>query len=189
MNRRLLGVVLCGGRSSRMGTDKATLPHPSGGTFASHAVERLSGLCGHVCVSGTSAAVVQAEVIEDPVISQGPAVGVAAALAYASQNSFDACLVTPIDMPLLTRDDLSRLRRLWEEEQELCCAVSGGDQRLQPLVAVYPVSFQERLRDLANSNDRSLSRWLKSQAPLTVTLSPESCRNVNTQEDLADGCQ
>jgi len=152
-------------------------------------VERLSGICGQVCVSGNSAVVVQADVIEDPVASQGPAIGVAAALAYAGRNSFDACLVTPIDMPLLTPDDLSRLRRLWEKERELCCAVSAGDQRLQPLVAVYPVSFQERLRDLANSDDRSLSRWLKTQAPLTVTLSSQSCQNVNTLEDLADGCQ
>jgi molybdopterin-guanine dinucleotide biosynthesis protein A len=172
-----------------MGTDKSVLPHPSGGTFASHAVERLSGVCDHVCVSGESTAVVRAEVIEDPVTYQGPAIGVAAALLYAGQNSFDACLVTPVDMPLLTREDLSQLRQCWEKERDLCCAVSAGERRLQPLVAVYPVSFQERLRDLADSEDRSLSRWFQTQAPLTITLSAESCRNVNTSKDLADGRQ
>ncbi len=172
-----------------MGRDKSTLTHPNGGTFASHALGRLRGICDHVCVSGESAAVLQAEVIVDPVTCQGPVNGVAAALAYASQNSFDACLVTPVDMPLLTQGDLSELCQLWEKERKLCCAISAGDHRLQPLVAVYPVSFQERLRDLADSKDRSLSRWFQTQAPLTITLSAESCRNVNAPEDLADRTQ
>lgn len=189
MNRRLLGVVLCGGRSSRMGRDKSMLPHPNGGTFASHALERLKGICDHVCVCGKSTLVTGAEVIDDPVSFQGPAIGVAAALVYAHEKSFDACMVTPVDMPLLTIDDLAQLRKCWQQDQSLCCAVSASDHRLQPLVAIYPVSFQDSLRDLAVSNDRSLSRWFQTQAPLTITLSAESCRNVNAPEDLADPAQ
>ena len=67
MNQRLLGVVLCGGRSSRMGQDKAMLPHPSGGTFATHAADRLAKICDQVCISGESVEIAGVSLIEDPV--------------------------------------------------------------------------------------------------------------------------
>ncbi|NUM89577.1 MAG: NTP transferase domain-containing protein, partial [Bdellovibrionales bacterium] len=45
------GVILAGGRSSRMGRDKALLPW-KGGTFLSRAENLLRGLVGDVIVSG-----------------------------------------------------------------------------------------------------------------------------------------
>ena len=38
------GFVLAGGRSSRMGRDKALLPHPHGGTWLEQSVRRLAAL-------------------------------------------------------------------------------------------------------------------------------------------------
>lgn len=53
----LLGVVLAGGKSSRMGVDKATLPHSVGAagrglSYLDYAVERLRPLVQRVAVSG-----------------------------------------------------------------------------------------------------------------------------------------
>lgn len=170
-----------------MGRDKSTLPHPDGGTFVSHALNRLHGLCDRVCVCGNSNTVQDAEVINDPVSFQGPVVGIAAALAHANQHAYDACLVTPVDMPLLTHDDLLRLRDRWlQEPTQLCCAVSADDQRLQPLVAIYPVSLEQELSELAVSADRSLSRWFGTQVYRTIALAAKSCWNVNTEAELSD---
>ncbi|TWU16480.1 molybdenum cofactor guanylyltransferase [Allorhodopirellula heiligendammensis] len=47
----LLGAVLAGGRSIRMGRCKAELPHESGGTFLDHALEQLAACCDHVACS------------------------------------------------------------------------------------------------------------------------------------------
>lgn len=186
MNRQLLGIVLCGGRSSRMRCDKASLSHPAGGTFLQHAVDRLIGLCGKVAVSGQPTAGFTGPVIQDPVAHRGPATGIATVLRFAIENCFDACLVTPVDMPFLTSQDLARLRDAWQQHQQsrLCCAVSSGDDRLQPLVAIYPTAFAPTIQQLADSEDRSLMRWMQVQKPLTITLSMESCRNINAPEDL-----
>lgn len=167
-----------------MGQDKASLPHPAGGSFLGHAVGRLTGLCDQVCVAGGSNLGMQVELLEDPRPDLGPAIGIAAAMSYAAARTLDACLVTPVDMPLLTVEDLTRIRDAWEESGDLCCAQSAADGRLQPLVAVYPLACRKALQELAESDDRSLTRWLAKRRPQAVGLSCESCRNINRPQDL-----
>jgi molybdopterin-guanine dinucleotide biosynthesis protein A len=169
-----------------MGQDKSLLPHPSGGSFVSHAISRLTGLCDHVIVSGGSPGNVQADFLQDARPYQGPVIGIATAVSFAGKNAFDACLVTPVDMPFLTKQDLTCIRDAWEQEWKLCCAVSADDGRLQPLVAVYPISFEAALQGLVDSEDRSLTRWIRKQDALMVNISAESSRNINTPEDLAE---
>ncbi|MGI9473048.1 MAG: molybdenum cofactor guanylyltransferase [Rubripirellula sp.] len=180
--QRLLGVVLCGGRSSRMGRDKATLAHPEGGTFVSHAIERVRPLCEEVCIAGSFSSTVDVPVLEDPVAHEGPIVGILQALAFADQKGFAACLVTPVDMPYLSSEDLERLQQAWAMHQQLCCGREESNGQIQPLVAVYPVSHAESLANHAR-NDRSLVEWLKTQTAIEVPLSPSACHNVNKPED------
>lgn len=188
MNRQLLGVVLCGGRSCRMGRDKAILPHPGGGTWMQHATDRLVPICASVIVSGTSTARHTLETVQDRVPFRGPAGGIASALHYAARHSFDACLITPIDMPSLETADLRRLVQRWTASTPgRAHPTIARSDRIEPLVGIYPVSLGQSMTTLAESADRSLSRWLESRSHVTVTLSKESCRNVNTLEDLSHG--
>jgi molybdopterin-guanine dinucleotide biosynthesis protein A len=186
MGSQWLGVVLCGGRSARMGREKSQLPHPRGGTFLQFAIDRLTPLCSAVVVSGRLADRCGVPQIEDPVPHCGPAGGIAATLAHAAQNSLAACLVTPVDLPDLTTADLLRLKDAWEETA--CLTIAWSD-RWEPLVGIYPVSFADEIDALAKSCDRSLSRWLATQTVQAVPLSIASLRNVNTPEDLANGCE
>jgi molybdopterin-guanine dinucleotide biosynthesis protein A len=169
-----------------MGREKASLPHPDGGTFLGHAVSRLAGLCDHVCVAGGSDLAVEAELLEDPQPHRGPVMGIATALSFAEERGYAACLVTPVDMPFLTAEDLTRIRDAWAREKKLCCGQSVADERLQPLVAVYPVTYRAAIGQLADSDQRSLTRWIAAQQPRLVPLAAESCRNVNTPEDLSE---
>ncbi len=196
MNHRLLGVVLCGGRSSRMGQDKASLPHPSGVSFAQHAADRLVGVCEQVCISGGTSRIAGVRRIEDAVRYRGPVTGIATALSYACRMGYHGCLVTPVDMPFLTSEDLVRLRQAWVTDSKLCCAVASASVsheheaersgQLQPLVAVYPASLTAMLVKVSESEDRSLRRWIQTQDIVRVVLSDRSCRNINTLEELAD---
>jgi molybdopterin-guanine dinucleotide biosynthesis protein A len=171
-----------------MGRNKAMLPHPAGGTYADHAIGRLTGLCDHVCFAGQSLPDQgSVTVIEDPVRYRGPATGIASALSFAWHNGCQACLVTPLDMPLLQMDDLARLRRAWTRESKLCCAVVEQTKRLQPLVAIYPAALRAEIQQLADSENRSLRRWIEDRGFTQVTLSADACRNINTPEDLSSG--
>jgi molybdenum cofactor guanylyltransferase len=182
VSKRLLGVVLCGGRSIRMGRDKATLLHPSGVTFIQHAINRLQSLCPLVVISGRTTADCNLTIIDDPIANRGPATGIAAALSYCLALRYDGILVTPVDTPFLTVNDLQQICDHWQTTDSVTLAQAG---RLQPLIGIYPVALSEQIRQLAESSDCSLIRWFGSHDHHVVELPEASCRNINTPDDLS----
>lgn len=183
MTDKLLGVVLAGGRSTRMGRNKADLPHPDGGTFLAHAIDRLARVTDSVVVSAAGP-VNDLPTVLDPEAHCGPAMGIAASLRYASRHGFAACLVSPVDTPHLAVDDLTQLVDRWRATGSIVLAQSD---RIEPLIAIYPTRFVDEIESLARSNRRSLSRHFRSQPDATyetVGLSTRHCRNVNSPEDL-----
>ncbi|TWU54679.1 molybdopterin-guanine dinucleotide biosynthesis protein MobA [Rubripirellula tenax] len=184
MTGRLLGVVLCGGRSARMGRDKSSLRRADGGTFLKHAIDRLGCLCDQVIISG-DAKLPGIVSIADPVAHRGPVVGIAESLEYASEHDFAACFFTPVDVPELTVADLLSLKSAWLESNKTTLAIS---ERMEPLVGIYPVTLLETIERLTESEDRSLFRYFKRDPAMiqTVAVDRTRCRNINTPEDLED---
>lgn len=89
------GIVLAGGRSSRMGRDKATLPW-AGGTLLDHMIATLRRAgATRVLVSGDRPA---HDGIPDAWPGRGPVAGIASALARCADG---VALVVPVDLPLL----------------------------------------------------------------------------------------
>ncbi|MGN6224902.1 molybdenum cofactor guanylyltransferase [Pseudoxanthomonas sp.] len=109
------GVVLAGGRSSRMGRDKAMLPW-QGRTLLEHMRERLREAgAARVVISGAHP---DPDAIPDVVRDGGPA----AALAQLAPRLDDGVwLLVPVDMPLL---DVSTLGVLAASSAD--CAIFAG---------------------------------------------------------------
>jgi molybdenum cofactor guanylyltransferase len=185
---KLLGVVLAGGKSSRMGIDKAMLPHHQRDTqgnpisYLQYAVERLLPLVSCVAVVGRNALDLQwvaprhVIALADNSPDSGPAMGVATALRYAAVHGFEAALVTPVDMPDLRTQQLQQLMRARGDDVGVVCA-SFGEARPEPLLAIYPVSVLAALQQVLASPRRSLSRWLREQPPKLVAY-PRQCQEM-----------
>lgn len=178
MSARLLGAVLCGGKSTRMGCDKAELRYRDR-TFLQHAIRRLNALCDAVVLSGIPNARYDVPIIADDLSGAGPAAGVATVLRYARDEDYAACLFTPVDVPRLAAADLSSLVDEWRQAAVLTLAC--GD-RAEPLIGVYPVTYAESLAQLAAGRDRSLRRWLNSQPHACVAIPSERLVNINTPQ-------
>jgi molybdopterin-guanine dinucleotide biosynthesis protein A len=94
-------IVLAGGRSSRMGQDKALL-QLHGKTMLQRTCElAMAAGCNEVLISRNAAGYIQ-----DEIANRGPLAGIAAALKQAN-NGF--CLVLPVDMPALQPADIQPL--------------------------------------------------------------------------------
>ncbi|MCR9207130.1 MAG: NTP transferase domain-containing protein [bacterium] len=194
---RLLGVLLAGGLSSRMRTPKGLLPHPNGGTYLDHSLQRLRSVCGeHVAVSIASddadaasalpSDILPAEItrLRDARPNLGPAMGVHVSLQHAASNGYLGCLFTPVDLPDLLADDLASLIQTWREQPtKILLARQSDPERLQPLVGIYPVSDLDRIQSVVESIHRSLYRFLQSTDYRTVDLPASRLRNVNTPAD------
>lgn len=179
--QRLLGVVLAGGRSSRMGRDKALLPHPRGGTLLEYVAALVGSRCRHLIISGQQS-LPGVPTLPDPVQDQGPAIGVMAAVQEARRLQLAAALIVPIDMPHIVPDDLQPLIDAWERQPQQVVAASFAEHFPEPLLAIYPICLLDGLRDLAASQHRSLSRWLSQQSCCLVPLPSRASANLNTME-------
>jgi molybdopterin-guanine dinucleotide biosynthesis protein A len=166
-----------------MGRDKAALPCPDfdGETFFSIATRRLQRHCQRIVISGQCSVTHAFPVIEDSAHQQGPMLGVLASLDYASSEGFQACLVTPVDVPFLSDHDLQQLIKHWAGQAKLTVAFSS---RIEPLIAIYPTSMIDDLRHCVSDDQLSLMRWIKSTEAHRVSVSVASCRNINRPDDL-----
>ncbi|MDC3379379.1 molybdenum cofactor guanylyltransferase [Planctomycetota bacterium] len=179
--------MLCGGESSRMGQDKAFLLAPDGRALVQVALDALRGAgCHPVRLSARATepfAHLDAEVVLDGWVDQGPIAGLEAALAATTT---EWCLVVACDMPRLEPEFLRQLaQRALGSDCDAVVPVADG--RPQPTHAVYRRTCLKPIRAAVKSGRRSLTRLLES---LDVDLVPCSARpsftNVNTPDELAE---
>lgn len=131
--------VLAGGRSSRMGTDKAALPFYGGRTFletvldAGNAFEERIVSLSAEAERSTETALHEAgiQVVRDEISGTGPLEGIRQILLHTEKI---ACLITATDMPFLTADFLKKLAGLYGGSGNLALTLRG---RPEPLCSIY----------------------------------------------------
>jgi molybdenum cofactor guanylyltransferase len=144
------GLVLAGGRSTRMGRDKAALPW-HGSTLLRHVVGLLErAVEGPVVVARAAGQSLPAlperiEVLDDPSPAGGPLVGLAAGLAHLSAHA-SAVVACGTDQPSVHP---ALLRRLGEARGTHDAAALRLDGRLQPLPAAYATALAPAAAELA----------------------------------------
>ncbi len=189
----LVGFVLAGGRSVRMGRDKALLAW--GGTdLLSHSLARLRFVTPDVRIlSGSERRYLDrgAPVLVDLVPGSGPLAGVLAALEAAPGR---AGLFLAVDLPFVP---VALLTRLVELADDLDAVVPVSPRGPEPLCAVYgPACLEPIRRRMARGDLRMTGFWpdvrLREVPPAELVAFGDPShlfRNLNTPADLeaADG--
>jgi molybdenum cofactor guanylyltransferase len=182
LRRAVTAVVLAGGRSTRMGRDKALLPF-EGRRMIEHIIGRIEPHVREVLVSATDSgtyAFLGREVVVDSVAGQGPMRAVATALERASH---DVVLVVPCDVPGVPVDLLARLLRAARSGAEIVVPVTP-DGQYEPLFAVYRRSVRNRLIDALERGERRIVSVYSSCDTMEVPMgSGDRLFNVNTSAD------
>ncbi|HZB97746.1 MAG TPA: molybdenum cofactor guanylyltransferase [Candidatus Sulfotelmatobacter sp.] len=197
LSEALAGIVLCGGRSSRMGVDKAKLRTWNGSSLLEHVVKSLSTIATPIILApgrasfSSNGKLLQAHPhlsVDDTVPGGGPLSGIVAALA-ASPHRLNA--VVAVDMPLVSPSVLALLRDLWTGEDAV---VPVADGRMQPLHAIYSSTALAGLRSALENDCRVLRHALLGIRVREVhedawrVASPDGrfASNVNRPEDLRE---
>jgi len=185
----LTAFVLAGGKSTRMGTDKAFLRWQEG-TFLDHVLELAHELTPRVRIVADRRrfASYGGAVIEDIHPGCGPLGGIHAAL---STTATPWNLMLAVDLPLLNGRLLSYLVTRARESDAIVTVPSVGGG-LQPLCAVYRREFagvaERSLAEGRNKIDllfaRVKTQTIEEEKLLRAGFSREMFRNVNTPEDL-----
>ena len=187
--RRLAGLVLCGGASTRMGREKALLP-VEGRPLVLHVAGLLEGAADPVFLGpgrlGRLGPLGYREV-EDAVPGSGPLGGLVAGLA-ASPHPLLA--VVGVDMPFASPALFTYLADLHGGEDAVVPSSGSGPE---PLHAVYADSALPALQSslaegalaLHAALERLRVRWVDKEEWITADPSGRFAHNVNREEDLA----
>ena len=140
----LFGLVLAGGRSARMGRDKALLTYGAGRPQAVVAYELLREFCGRVYLSVRT---VQETLSEWPQLVDryeeiGPMAGILTAL---DEHRESAWLVVACDLPFLNRETLRQLLAARDPQRIATAFRSAHDGLPEPLCAIYEPAARARL--------------------------------------------
>lgn len=186
------GIVLAGGRSTRMGRDKALLALADGKTLLARAVETLRATgASEILVSvahGKTYGLAGTREVADLQEDCGPMGGLAASLAVAGHP---LCLVLAVDMPGMMP---AYLRGLLREARPGCGVVPVIDGSFEPLAAVYPRETSASMADALASRDLSLQRLIRNLEQRSLVRLLEMgveekalFANWNSPEDCLDG--
>lgn len=173
------GVVLSGGRSTRMGQEKGQLVY-QGQTLVARAKDLMAGFAvGMLSQRADQGAVAPLETVVDVAPDCGPMGGIVSTLGCIHTPY---ALYIPCDMPLLTPEVLHTLL-LTEVGDCLCCTVEGRVCTFPLLLNVWRMG--QGLEEAFSRGEFALYRLLKGQADprwLAADHLAEALRNVNTPQ-------
>ena len=174
-------IILAGGRSSRMGTDKAKL-RVGEKTLLELMVEKVQRLrITEIVVSGCSECPEGTRYAVDLIPGRGPLSGIHAGLKKIHRRS---ALVLPVDMPLIPEETL---KYLIESHGSLPITALTLDNRPEPLVAVYDACLAQDCEKILQGEKTSPRRLfdMYGYTPVPYIKDPALLVNCNTPEEFA----
>ncbi len=183
---RTAGIVLAGGRSSRMGAPKAGLEW-HGSTLLRHVAGVVGAAAGPVIVVRAPGQELPAlppdvRVVEDARGGRGPLEGLRAGLR-ALDPAVEAAYVAAVNLPFLPPEAVRRTLGALAGRVNAAVPRAGG--RAHPLAAAYRPAVLPTVNALLDEGRARMGDLLERLDVAWLDEEPEALRNLNTPSDYA----
>ncbi|WP_242205716.1 molybdenum cofactor guanylyltransferase [Aestuariivivens insulae] len=181
--KHITGIVLAGGKSTRMGTDKGLMEYNQK-PFVQYCIDALKPLVSEIIIVSDHSGydVFGYERIEDNIKNAGPLAGVYSGLKH-SKTAYN--LVLSCDVPLIKTAILKQLIDASEDTIEIIQIES--DNRTMPLIALYKKDCSSTFYNLLQQGEKRLQYAVNQCAVKTISLKEEEqvyTLNINTKEEF-----
>ncbi|WP_457607318.1 molybdenum cofactor guanylyltransferase [Nitratifractor sp.] len=179
----LEAVILAGGRSRRMGRDKALLPFGGYESLARYQYERLRPLFARVSLSAKEDKFpFDAPLIPDREEESSPMVALASILAASRSKGV---FLLGVDMPFVDEKVIESLKEAFATtDAEI--VIAGGPRAPEPLCAIYRPSLLPRVEALLTEGEHRLRSLLEHSDTQIVPFENAGLfRNLNRPEEYA----
>jgi molybdopterin-guanine dinucleotide biosynthesis protein A len=184
----ITGLILAGGRSSRMGDKDKGLVLLKGKPMLEYVKDILIKQVDDLLISANQNQQ-QYENINNIVLTdeyndyRGPLAGIYEGLKHIKKN--DYLLVVPCDGPLFPNDLCQRLLETLQQKNALLATVFDGQYR-QPTYSLIHCSLKDNLKLFLEQGGRKLGQWLSENNAQAVDFSDQASAfiNINSQVDL-----
>lgn len=182
----MTGVILCGGKSTRMGRSKALLPY-GGSTFIESRYLQMQKLFSQILLVANEPdefTHLNVEVVKDVLPHRGPLVGILSALLV---SAYDHAFVIACDMPLVKA---KTMREMCQRRSAYAVVVAEHAEGLEPLLGVYAKSIIGALEEAVFADRLKAADFLASINAGTYKIKTNPAGlptyfNVNTPSDYS----
>jgi molybdenum cofactor guanylyltransferase len=186
MTEEITGIVLAGGRGSRMGYVDKGLQVFRGKPMVAHVLERLAPQVDEMLINANQN-IEQYEKFGYRVISDeiegfaGPLAGFERGLSNAAH---ELVATVPCDSPFLPADLVARLlKALRDQRAELAVAKTG--EQAHPVFCLLQCQLLPSLRAFLARGERKIDKWYAGHTVVELSFDDEAeaFRNINTLEE------
>ncbi len=175
-------VILAGGESSRMGTDKGLL-ELKGKPMIEHLIDTFSERFSSISIATSNKQYIQfgLPVLTDDYEAIGPLGGIHSALKKSKGKQV---LFLSVDAPFVTVEIIEEL--LSKRKDGTISFAAVGDRKF-PLIGVYSTELVEQLENYIQNGKRSVFGFLEESENEVIAFPEEMSdyfQNINTPEDL-----
>ncbi|MCK6617566.1 MAG: NTP transferase domain-containing protein [Cyclobacteriaceae bacterium] len=180
----LNGLILAGGRSSRMGVDKSSITYfeiPQ----HQHLAKLLQPLCNRVFIACRKAPeTATVPILTDQFDFEGPLNGILTAFYHSPEAAW---LTVPVDMPLIDTHLLEILVNGRDPEKIVTCFFDSDGLHPEPLIAIWEPAAFAALKEFCKQGRNSPREFIQNH-PATLLHAPDTkyLININTPEELAE---
>lgn len=178
----ITGIILAGGKSSRMGSDKGFIKL-NDINFVEYSIRALEPLVSNILIVSDKKEydVFGYHRIEDKIKNAGPVAGIYSGLE-ASNSEYN--LILSCDIPLIKTSILEKLIDGIDETSEVIQIESNG--KTMPLIALYEKQLASKFLEALENDERRLRKVLSTCITKNIVLITDHSTtiNVNTQEEL-----
>jgi len=181
--QNITGIILAGGKSSRMGSDKGFL-ELNGNTFISLIIEAVKPLVKDIIIVSNNSAYDQFghQRVDDMIEDAGPVAGLYSGL-YHSKTEHN--LVVSCDVPLIKTAVLNTLIDGFDADFDVIQLQSQN--KTIPLIALYKKQCMDTFWELLQNDERRLRFAVDRLNTKTIILDgkfDKFVKNINTVEQL-----
>ncbi|MCB9014065.1 MAG: molybdenum cofactor guanylyltransferase [Bacteroidales bacterium] len=182
-NLTLSGILLAGGKSSRMGTDKAFIPYENRFLYE-YSLKILENFCSEIIISSSDNRfkATQYKCYPDEQPGLGPITGLYTCLKRIKN---DSALVLPCDLPFINRETVQYL--IAQKGSNEITVALNHDQKAEPLVGIYSRSLLPLLEKMIREQNFKMQNLLRIASAKLISIPDvpvNAFRNINTREDL-----
>ena len=181
----ITGIILAGGKSSRMGSDKGFLKL-NGYTFMSHIIKAIKPIVNTIIIVSNNSDYDEFghKRVEDIIEDTGPLAGLYSGL-YHSETENN--LVLSCDVPLINSAVLIKLIEGFDDSYDVIQLQSQN--KTMPLIALYKKECLHKCLELLDKDEKRLRIAVEQMNTKTIELDYELdkyVKNINTIDQLND---